>query len=141
MGLPIAKRVFAAGYKTYTTFHRRREPAEELRALGAEIKLTPPEGAASAAVIIHILPAHADLRETVFGPQAILAGFSAGKVLVEMTSGTAMAMQEVEQAIRGLGGQVLDAPVSGGTTAAAQGTLTIMAAGNAALLERCRPLL
>jgi 3-hydroxyisobutyrate dehydrogenase-like beta-hydroxyacid dehydrogenase len=77
----------------------------------------------------------------VFGPQGILAGFSSGKVLVEMTSGTAMAMQEVEQAIRGLGGQVLDAPVSGGTTAAAQGTLTIMAAGNVALLERCRPLL
>jgi 3-hydroxyisobutyrate dehydrogenase and related beta-hydroxyacid dehydrogenases len=40
MGLPMAKRVVAAGYKTYTTFHRRREPAEELRALGAEIKLT-----------------------------------------------------------------------------------------------------
>jgi 3-hydroxyisobutyrate dehydrogenase-like beta-hydroxyacid dehydrogenase len=141
MGLPMAKRVVAAGYKTYTTFHRRREPAEELRELGAEIKLTPREVAASADVIITILPADAELRETVFGPQAILAGFSAGKVLVEMTSGTAVAMQEVEQAMRGVGGQVLDAPVSGGTAAAAQGTLTIMAAGDATLLERYRPLL
>ena len=141
MGLPMAKRVVAAGYKIYSTFHRRREPAEELRALGAEIEPTPRDVAASAEVIVTILPADAELREAVFGPQGILSGFSSGKVLVEMTSGTAMAMQEVEQAIRGLGGQVLDAPVSGGTTAAAQGTLTIMAAGNAALLERCRPLL
>jgi 3-hydroxyisobutyrate dehydrogenase-like beta-hydroxyacid dehydrogenase len=85
MGLPMAKRVVAAGYKTYTTFLRRREPAEESRALGAEIKLTPREVAASADVIITILPADAEPRETVFGPQAILAGFSAGKVLVEMT--------------------------------------------------------
>ncbi len=141
MGLPMAKRVVGAGFKTYTTFHRRREPAEELSALGAEIKPTPRDVATSSDVIITILPADAELREAVFSSQGILAGFSAGKVLVEMTSGTAMAMQEVEQAMRGRGGQVLDAPVSGGTTAAAQGTLTIMAAGEPALLERCRPLL
>ena len=141
MGQPMAKRVVAAGYKTYTTFHRRRKPTEELRALGAEIKPTPREVAASADVIITILPADAELRETVFGSQGILAGFSAGIVLVEITSGTAVAMQEVEQAMCGVGGQVLDAPVSGGTTPAAQGTLTIMAAGDATLLERYRPLL
>ncbi len=138
---PWRSALSGAGFKTYTTFHRRREPAEELSALGAEIKPTPRDVATSSDVIITILPADAELREAVFSSQGILAGFSAGKVLVEMTSGTAMAMQEVEQAMRGRGGQVLDAPVSGGTTAAAQGTLTIMAAGEAALLERCRPLL
>jgi len=100
----MAKRVVAAGYKTYTTFHRRREPAEELRALGAEIKPTPREVAASADVMIPILPADAELRETVFGPQGILAGLSAGKVLVEMTSGTPAPMLEVERAMPGVGG-------------------------------------
>jgi len=103
MGLPMAKRVVGAGFKTYTTFHRRREPAEELSALGAEIKPTPRDVATSSDVIITILPADAELREVVFSPQGILAGFSAGKVIVEMTSGTAMAMQEVEQAMRGAG--------------------------------------
>lgn len=141
MGLPMAKRVVEAGYKTYTTFHRRREPADELCALGAEIKPTSRDVAASADLIVTILPSDAELCEAVFSPQGLLAGFSAGKVLVEMTSGTAMALQEVEQAVQALGGQVLDAPVSGGTIAAAQGTLTIMAAGDRALLERCRPLL
>jgi 3-hydroxyisobutyrate dehydrogenase-like beta-hydroxyacid dehydrogenase len=62
-------------------------------------------------------------------------------VLVEMTSGTALAMQEIEVSVREVGGFVLDAPVSGGTPAAAQGTLTIMVGGDEALLDRCRPLL
>ena len=43
MGLPMAKRVIESGHKLYTTFHRRREPAEELRAMGAEILGTPAE--------------------------------------------------------------------------------------------------
>jgi 3-hydroxyisobutyrate dehydrogenase-like beta-hydroxyacid dehydrogenase len=50
-------------------------------------------------------------------------------------------MREVDEAIRAKGGSVLDAPVSGGTTAAEKGTLTIMVGGDESLLERCRPLL
>jgi 2-hydroxymethylglutarate dehydrogenase len=62
-------------------------------------------------------------------------------VLVEMTTGTALVMREVEEAVVARGGEVLDAPVSGGTPAAAQGTLTIMVGGDARLVERCRPVL
>jgi 2-hydroxy-3-oxopropionate reductase len=141
MGLPMAKRISGAGYKLYTTFHRRREPTEELRAMGAEILGTPAEVARAADVIITILPADAELKEAFFGVSGILTGFSEGKVLVEMTSGTALAMQEVEASIREVGGFVLDAPVSGGTPAAAEGTLTIMVGGDEGLLERYRSLL
>ena len=141
MGLPMAKRVIESGHKLYTTFHRRREPAEELRAMGAEILGPPAEVARTADVIITILPSDAELKDAFFGVAGILSGFSEGKVLVEMTSGTAVAMQEIEVSVREVEGFVLDAPVSGGTPAAAQGTLTIMVGGDEALLERCRPLL
>ena len=141
MGLPMAKRVVGAGYQVHVAYHQHREPAEELRALGAEVMRTARDVAAAADVVITILPADAELREVVFSSQGILAGFSAGKVLIEMTSGTAMALREVEAAVRGAGGEVLDAPVSGGTSAAAQGTLTIMVGGARQLLERCRSLL
>ena len=141
MGLPMAKRVIGSGHKLYTTFHRRREPAEELRAMGAEILGTPAEVARTADVIITILPSDAELKEAFFGVAGILSGFSEGKVLIEMTSGTALAMQEIEVSVREVEGFVLDAPISGGTPAAAQGTLTIMVGGDEALLERCRPLL
>jgi 2-hydroxy-3-oxopropionate reductase len=141
MGLPMAKRVLGGGHKIYTTFHRRREPAQELGAMGAEVLQTPGEVAEAADVVITILPADAELKEAVFGKAGILNGFSNGKVLVEMTSGTALAMREVDEAMRAKGGSVLDAPVSGGTPAAEQGTLTIMVGGDEALLERCRPIL
>jgi len=141
MGLPMAKRVLGGGHKLYTTFHRRREPAQELGAMGAEVLKSPGEVAQAADAIITILPADLELKETVFGETGILNGFAKGKVLIEMTSGTALAMREVDDAIRSKGGSVLDAPVSGGTPAAEQGTLTIMVGGDEALLERCRPLL
>jgi len=141
MGLPMAKRVLSAGHTLYTTFHQRREPAEELRAMGASVLATPGEVAAATDVVITILPADAELKEVVFGAAGILGGITAGKVLIEMTSGTALAMQEVDEAIGAKGGSVLDAPVSGGTPAAEQGTLTIMVGGEESLLERYRPLL
>jgi 2-hydroxy-3-oxopropionate reductase len=96
MGLPMAKRVIGSGHKLYTTFHRRREPAEDLRAMGAELLGTPAEVARAADVIITILPADAELKEAFFGVAGILSGFSEGKVLVEMTTGTGPAMQEIE---------------------------------------------
>ena len=109
--------------------------------MGAEVLESPGEVARAADAVITILPADAELKETVFGKAGILNGFANGKVLIEMTSGTALAMREVNEAIRAKGGSVLDAPVSGGTTAAEQGALTIMVGGDEALLESCRPLL
>src|SRR5262249_29706268 len=141
MGLPMAKRVLGGCHKVYTTFHRRRDPARELEAMGAEVLQTAGEVAQAADVVITILPADAELKEAVFGNTGILNGFASGKVLIEMTSGTALAMREVDEAIRAKGGSVLDAPVSGGNSGAEKGTLTIMVGGDESLLERCRPLL
>jgi 3-hydroxyisobutyrate dehydrogenase-like beta-hydroxyacid dehydrogenase len=141
MGLPMAKRIAGAGYKLSTTFHRNRAPADELAGLGAQVRTTPAEVARDSDTVITILPADAELKETVFGGHGLLEGFSAGKILIEMTTGTAFAMREVETALAAKGVRTLDAPVSGGTPAAAGGTLTIMAGGDAALLEQVRPLL
>jgi 2-hydroxymethylglutarate dehydrogenase len=141
MGLPMARRVAAAGHQLFTTVHRNREPAEALAAAGARIVATPAEVAALADVVITVLPADAQLRETALGSNGLLHGFSTGKILIEMTTSTAFTIREVEESLNKAGGRVLDAPVSGGTTAAADGTLTIMVGGDAGLLEQCRPLL
>jgi 3-hydroxyisobutyrate dehydrogenase-like beta-hydroxyacid dehydrogenase len=141
MGLPMAKRVVAAGYQTFSTVHKRREPAGELVALGAQLLSSPAEVARAADVVITIVPADAELKLVALGPGGLLEGFSPGKILIDMTTATALSLQEVEKALAAAGGRVLDAPVSGGTPAAAQGTLTIMVGGEAVLLEECRPLL
>jgi 3-hydroxyisobutyrate dehydrogenase len=141
MGLPMAKRVAGGGYEVLTTVHRRREPAEQLAAVGARILDTPAEIARQAEIVITILPADSELKEAVFGEGGLVHGFSPDKVLIEMTTATAFSVQEVEKALARRGGRVLDAPVSGGTVGAENGTLTIMVGGDAGLLEEVRPLL
>lgn len=141
MGLPMAKRVAGAGYQVVTTWHRRRAPAEELAALGAAVVETPAEVARQTGVIITIVPADAELRETALGANGLLEAFEPGKILIDMTTATAGTLLEVEKALAGRGGRVLDAPVSGGTVGAASGTLTIMVGGDAGLLDEVRPLL
>ena len=140
MGAPMAERVVKAGFETFTTFHKRREAADSLVAMGATLLASPAEVARAADTVITILPADAELKDTVFG-WGLLEGFSAGKVLIDMTTATAITLQEIAAVLTPLGVRVLDAPVSGGTTAAANGTLTIMVGGDASLLEECRPLL
>jgi 2-hydroxymethylglutarate dehydrogenase len=141
MGAPMAERVVKAGFETYMTFHQRREPADALAAMGATVLGSPAEVARAADTVITIVPADAELRQTVFGPNGLLEGFSRGKVLIDMTTATPMTLQEVAKALTGVGVRVLDAPVSGGPTGAVGGTLTIMVGGDPALLEECRPLL
>ena len=141
MGLPMAQRVVQAGFSMVTTFHKRREPADALSQLGARVVGTPAEVAAEADVVITVLPADAELEAVVLERDGILKGFGPGKILIEMTTCTANALANVERAVAETGGRVLDAPVSGGTTGASAGTLTIMVGGEAALLEECRPLL
>ena len=141
MGAPMAERVVKAGFPVVTTFHTRREPADALASLGARVVSTPAEVARESDAIVTILPADAELHETALGPHGLAEGFAPGKILVDMTTATATSLLEVERALAAVGGRVLDAPVSGGTPAAAQGTLTIMVGGDAALLDECRPLL
>jgi 3-hydroxyisobutyrate dehydrogenase-like beta-hydroxyacid dehydrogenase len=141
MGLPMARRVVASGHETVTATHRRREPADELAALGARVVETPAEVARNADVVITIVPADAELREVVLGAHGLIHELTDGKVLIDMTTATPLVVHEIEAAVAKFGVRVLDAPVSGGTAAAAEGTLTIMVGGDADLLERHRPLL
>jgi 3-hydroxyisobutyrate dehydrogenase-like beta-hydroxyacid dehydrogenase len=141
MGLPMAKRVLQGGYELLTAIHHRRDPAEELAALGAEVVASPAEVARKSDAVITIVPADAELRETVFGEQGLARGFSPGGILIDMTTATALTLQEVEKGLAKLGVRVLDAPVSGGTVGAENGTLTIMAGGDGDLLQTWRPLL
>ena len=112
-----------------------------MAALGGRVVPTPADVARLADVVITIVPADAELREVVLGPDGLTRGFSEGKVLIDMTSATPLALREVEAALTPMGVRVLDAPVSGGTTAAVDGKLTIMVGGDAELLERHRSLL
>jgi 3-hydroxyisobutyrate dehydrogenase-like beta-hydroxyacid dehydrogenase len=141
MGLPMARRLVRRGYETITMVHHRREPAEELAALGARIVTTPSEVARQSELVITIVPADAELRQITLGENGLVEGFSEGKILIDMTTATPLTIQELEGALASIGVRVLDAPVSGGTIGAEEGKLTIMVGGDQQVMEQHREIL
>jgi 3-hydroxyisobutyrate dehydrogenase-like beta-hydroxyacid dehydrogenase len=140
MGLPMAKNLLKHGFEVYVAAHRNREPIEELKKLGAIECSAVQDIPGQSDVLISILPTDREMESVLLSDQ-ILNGLSTNSILIEMTSGSPAMMKKVQQAYEQKGIRVLDGPVSGGTAGAEQGTLTVMAGGDASVLEEARPVL
>jgi 3-hydroxyisobutyrate dehydrogenase len=140
MGLPMCANLVAAGYQVTAADARPQAQADAVRC-GARWRDDPAEAAAGADLVITMLPGPPEVREVMAGPGGILAAMPAAATWIDMSSSspaTGRALAAVAHA-RGIG--VLDAPVGGGVKAAQAGTLQLFAGGDAAVLERCRPVL
>jgi 3-hydroxyisobutyrate dehydrogenase-like beta-hydroxyacid dehydrogenase len=140
MGLPMAKNLLKKGFELHVAAHRNRGPVEELTEAGAIEHDSVGEIVSNSQVVISILPADLEM-ENVLLSEDVLGRFTSDHILIEMTSGSPEMMKKVNTAFHEKGARVLDAPVSGGTIGAENGTLTVMAGGVAELLEECRPVL
>ncbi|QBF28089.1 NAD(P)-dependent oxidoreductase [Pseudomonas tructae] len=141
MGLPMCRRLLAAGYPL-TVWNRSPDKCAELVEAGARQVATPAELCQHADVLMLCLADTAVVREVVFGHEGIAAGGKAGQLLVDFSSLEPTATREMASELAtstGMGW--LDTPVSGGTPGAEAGTLVIMAGGTAADLDRVRPIL
>ena len=132
MGRPMAERLVSAGFHV-TVHNRSREPVEALAAQGARTA----ESAADvrADMVITLLPD----SETV--EALTLEAARPNALFVDMSTSPPALAVKLAEALRERGATALDAPVSGGVTGAREGTLTIMVGGEAADLERARPVL
>ena len=128
-----------AGYPI-TLFSRTRARAEALLERGAEWADTPAEAATRSEVVFTMVGFPADVREVVLGDHGTLAGAREGSVLVDMTTSEPTLAREVRAAALARGVESIDAPVSGGDVGARNATLSIMVGGDAAAVERVRPL-
>ena len=75
------------------------------------------------------------------GQGQLLAQLPAGTLVIDCSTIAAATSRKVAEAAQAKGVQFIDAPVSGGTGGAIAGTLTFMVGGDAADLERARPIL
>jgi 3-hydroxyisobutyrate dehydrogenase-like beta-hydroxyacid dehydrogenase len=139
MGLPMARNLLAAGFAV-SGWARRPETAARAAAEGIEMRASPAELARVCDVVILMLTTSADVEGLCLGPQGLLDSASPGSALVDMSTIAPATSRRIAEAAAGSGLGFLDAPVSGGSFGAEQGSLTIMAGGDAALVERCRPL-
>lgn len=92
-------------------------------------------------VILCSLPGDDALRTAVLGDDGVLAGCSAGDVIIDTSTVSPMASKEVGETCREQSVDFLDAPVSGGARNAETGSLTILVGGNKDVLEQVRPIL
>ncbi|WP_342624471.1 NAD(P)-dependent oxidoreductase [Pseudomonas alkylphenolica] len=141
MGLPMCRRLLAAGYPL-TVWNRSPDKCAALVEAGARQVETPAELCQAADLVLLCLADTAVVREVVFGPEGVAKGARAGQLLVDFSSLEPTATREMAAELAALSGMSwLDAPVSGGTPGAEAGSLAIMVGGDAPDLERVRPVL
>ncbi|WAJ39253.1 NAD(P)-dependent oxidoreductase [Pseudomonas sp. GOM7] len=141
MGLPMTRRLLAAGYPL-TLWNRTPDKCAPLLEQGAQRVQSPAELCRDANVVMLCLANTEVVREVVFGSGGIVEGARPGQLLVDFSSLEPAATREMAAELEARTGmRWVDAPVSGGTPGAEAGTLAIMAGGREEDVERVRPIL
>ena len=137
MGAPMAGHLLDAGCPL-VVHDAHPGAARPLVERGAEWAASPGDVAKRADTIITIVPSSREV-EAVVG--AMLPALGPRHLLVEMTTADPASTRKLIKDVIARGARMIDAPVSGGVRGANEATLSIMVGGEAADLERARPLL
>ncbi|CAI8919180.1 NAD(P)-dependent oxidoreductase [Pseudomonas sp. IT-P4] len=141
MGLPMCRRLLAAGYPL-AVWNRNPDKCRPLVEAGARQVASPAELCRHADVVMLCLADTSVVREVVFGPAGVVEGAKKGQLLVDFSSLEPNATREMAAALAARTGMGwLDTPVSGGVVGAEAGSLAIMVGGESQDLERVRPVL
>lgn len=141
IGTPMAQHLPARGFDLIV-WNRTRERADRFaKTVRTRVARTPAEAARDASIVITCLPTSREVEALLDGDDGLLAGLRSGATLVDCTSGDPATSRRVADRLRERGVAFVDAPVSGGKRGAEEGTLTIMCGGDAAVVERIRPVL
>jgi 3-hydroxyisobutyrate dehydrogenase len=140
MGRGMARNLLKAGFPL-TVWNRTASRADELAAEGATVAASPAALAAECDIIISCVSDTPDVRAVLLGDEGVIHGARSGSLVIDMSTISPQATQEIAAALDEKGVAMLDAPVSGGSEGAAKGTLSIMVGGEAADLERAMPAL
>jgi len=108
---------------------------------GALAAKSPRAVAEACDVVFTMLPDGAAVRECVFGTQGLAEGFKRGAILIDTSSAEPWITRETAARLAEQGVAMVDAPVSGAKEGAESATLVFMCGGEAAALDRVRPLL
>ena len=139
MGMPMARNLLKAGFEV-VAYNRTKSKAEQLAKEGAKKADSPGELAMECPVVITIVSDTPDVEEVILGKDGVIEGIKPGSVVIDMSTISPQATQEIAARLRQKEVHMLDAPVSGGEQGAIKGTLSIMVGGDAEVFERCKPI-
>lgn len=136
MGRGMSRNLVAAGFDV-VVWNRTRAKAEAID--GATVADSPRAVAEACDVVLVCVSDSPDVRAVVEGADGILGGLRDGALIVDHSTISPSVTRELAEATAQVGGAWVDAPVSGGSEGAANGTLSIMVGGDTADVSRAMP--
>ncbi|MDB5955218.1 NAD(P)-dependent oxidoreductase [Ramlibacter sp.] len=138
MGFPMARRLCEAGH-TVHAWNRSRDKAQRLAPFGAIVHDTAAAALREAEIVVCMLESGPVIEDVLFR-QAAAEALRPGTLFIDMASIQPREARDHAARLAARQVQQLDAPVSGGTGGAENGTLAIMVGGKAADFERAAPV-
>ena len=140
MGGRMAERLLAKGHAV-TGYNRTRSKAEWLTDKGMTWARSPRAVCEASDVTFVMVTNSAALEDVASGPDGLLAGLSAGKLIIDMSTVSPAISRALAAKVRDKGADMVDAPVSGSVITLEQGKLSVMVGGEAATFDRVKPIL
>ena len=140
MGQPMAMNLLAAGHQL-TVHNRTRDRELPLIEAGATAAATPAAAAANADIIITCVSDTPDVEAVILGADGVITAAQPGSLVIDMSTISPTATRTIATQLAERHIAMLDAPVSGGSEGAQNGTLSIMVGGDADQFDRAMPML
>ena len=141
MGLPMARNLAKAGFPlTVTTRTLAKAEALASEIAGVRAVASPEEVGRESDVVVSSVPDAPEVELVHLGEGGTASGAAMGAIVIDTSTIAAEAARDVAARLSERGIALLDAPVSGGQKGAIEGTLTFFVGGEAAALEKARPV-
>ena len=142
MGAPMAGHLVKAGFDVTVYDVRPEQVAIFVERHGGKAAESLEQIARDADAVITMLPNDKVVRSVILGDDGygVARSLRSGAVVIDMSTSDPTATRALAEALKPLGIDFVDAPVMGGVVFAKDATLDIMVGGDAAVIERCRPL-
>jgi len=140
MGSQMVNRLLSKGH-TVTGYNRTRAKAEWLVKRGMQWADSPREVGSASDYIFAMVTNAAAIQAITEGLAGLLAGLSAGKIFMDLSTVSPAVSRALAAKVRAAGADMVDAPVSGSVVTLQEGKLSVMVGGRKETFELIKPLL
>jgi 3-hydroxyisobutyrate dehydrogenase-like beta-hydroxyacid dehydrogenase len=140
MGSQMVNRLLSKGH-TVTGFNRTRPKAEWLVKKGMTWAHSPRDVASASDYTFAMVTNAAAIQAITEGPDGLVAGLSAAKIFIDMSTISPAISRALAAKVRAVGADMVDAPVSGSVITLQEGKLSVMVGGRQDTFEKIKPLL
>lgn len=138
MGRGMAANLLKEGFAV-RVWNRTAERMAPLVEAGASQGSSPADVAAHSDIIITCVSDTPDVEAVILGQDGVVGGVREGSLVIDMSTISPQTTRDIADKLADKGVHMLDAPISGGSEGAANGTLSIMVGGDVEQFERARP--